>query len=126
MQCYFHGKVFDQRDILKKGNGIVSFSIPDVGIVFKAKYKGSTKECEYASLLALLEFIELNPQLFKNRGLEIYGDSLVVVHQVNMRMGCNGELESFRDLALNYKRKIHYTLNWIPQGDNPAQNYLLE
>jgi len=41
-------------------------------------------------------------------------------------MAGNGRLESFRNLALNYKRKIHYTLNWIPQGDNPAQNYLLE
>jgi hypothetical protein len=126
MQCYFHGKVFDQSDILRRGKGIVSFSIPDVGIVFKAKFKGSAKECEYASLLALLEFIELNPHLFKNRSLEIYGDSFVVVHQVNMKMGCNQDLEPFRNLALNYKKKIHYTLNWIPRGDNPAEHYLSE
>jgi len=119
MQCFFYGtKRGESQD--NGYNGYVSFSLPDLGIVFRAQFKGSAYECEYASLLSLLEFIELNPQLFKNKRIEIYGDSFLVVHQVNMKMVCSKELEPYRNLALVYKKKIPYTLSWIPKNENPA------
>jgi len=123
MQCYFYGMARDENS--KNGNGgVVSFSIPDLGIVFRAQFKGSPVECEYASLLALLEFIEINPHLFQNRTVQIFGDSFVVINQVNLQMVCNKDLESFRNMALVYKKKIPYSLNWIPKTENPAQNEL--
>jgi ribonuclease HI len=123
MQCYFYGMARDENS--KNGNGgVVSFSIPDLGIVFRAQFKGGPVECEYASLLALLEFIEINPHLFQNRTVQIFGDSFVVINQVNLQMVCNKDLESFRNMALVYKKKIPYSLNWIPKTENPAQNEL--
>jgi ribonuclease HI len=123
MQCFFYGTIRDEN---KAGahNGVVSFTIPDLGIVFRAQFKGKAQECEYASLLALLEFIEINPHLFRNKTVEIFGDSFVVVNQVNLQMFCNKELEPYRNMALVYKKKIAYSLNWIPQNENPAQNEL--
>ncbi|HEX9912963.1 MAG TPA: hypothetical protein VGB01_06945 [candidate division Zixibacteria bacterium] len=119
MECYFYGtiRVGEEKE---RFNGVVSFAIPDLGIIFRAQYKGSPPECEYASLLALLEFIEQNPNLFKSKRIEIYGDSFMVVHQVNMQMHCAKELEPYRNMALGYKKKIPYVLNWIPKHDNPA------
>jgi ribonuclease HI len=131
MQCFFYGTIRDENKdngsttLTASGpNGVVSFTIPDLGIVFRAQFKGKAQECEYASLLALLEFIEINPHLFRNKTVEIFGDSFVVVNQVNLQMFCNKELEPYRNMALVYKKKIAYSLNWIPQNENPAQNEL--
>lgn len=131
MQCFFYGTIRDENKnngsitlSAKINNGVVSFTIPDLGIVFRAQFKGSPRECEYASLLALLEFIEINPHLFRNKTVEIFGDSFVVVNQVNLQMFCDKELEPYRNMALVYKKKIAYSLNWIPQNENPAQHEL--
>ncbi len=121
MQCFFYGRIREEE---KARDGVVSFTIPDLGIVFRAQFKGSARECEYASLLALLEFIEINPHLFKNKTVEIFGDSFLVVNQVNQQMFCDKNLEPYRNMALVYKKKIPYSLSWIPQNENPAQNEL--
>jgi ribonuclease HI len=128
MQCFFYGTIRDENkendpNALKINthNGVVSFTIPDMGIVFRAQFKGNAHECEYASLLALLEFIEINPHLFRNKTVEIFGDSFVVVNQVNQQMFCSKDLEPYRNMALVYKNKIPYSLSWIPQNENPAQ-----
>jgi ribonuclease HI len=123
MQCFFYGTIREENKA-SGPNGVVSFTIPDLGIVFRAQFKGNAHECEYASLLALLEFIEINPHLFRNKTVEIFGDSFVVVNQVNLQMFCAKELEPYRNMALVYKKKIAYSLNWIPQNENPAQNEL--
>lgn len=132
MQCFFYGTTRHENS--KDGHnaqtgtrmgGVVSFSIPDLGIVFRAQFSGAPVECEYASLLALLEFIEINPHLFQNRTVEIFGDSFEVVNQVNLQMICNKDLEPYRNMALVYKKKIPYSLNWIPEKENPAHNELV-
>jgi len=123
MQCFFYGTIRG-KNCKDDPNGVISFSIPDLGIVFRAQFKGNPVECEYASLLALLEFVEINPHLFQNKTVEILGDSFVVVNQVNLQMVCNKDLEPYRNMALVYKKKIPYSLNWIPQNENPAQSEL--
>ncbi len=121
MECYFCGRIRDQ-DLEDDNQGVVSFFIPELGISFRAQFKGTLYQCQYASLLSLLEFVELNPQLFKNKQVEIYGDSYIVVNQVNLRLTCTDDLKPYRDMALLYKKKVPYTLNWVPGKDNPAQN----
>lgn len=123
MQCFFYGMTRDKNS-QDDHSGVVSFTIPDLGIIFRAQFKGAPVECEYASLLALLEFIEINPHLFQNKTVEIFGDSFIVVNQVNLQMVCNKDLETYRNMALVYKKKIPYCLNWIPKNENPAQSEL--
>jgi ribonuclease HI len=117
MQLFFYGISGEQRP---GGWGLANFTIPDTGIFFRARFKGNQEECEYAALLALLEFVEINPKLFKKRKVEIFGDSFTVVHQVNQKMLCGKALEPYRNMALLYKKKIDYSLSWIPKNENPA------
>jgi len=119
MECYFYAEVKDKRaDGLH--NAVISFAVPDVGIVFRSRFAGSPAECEYASLLTLLEFVELNPQVFRDRTIEVYGDSFTVVNQINEKMYCNKDLQPFRNMAMMFRNKFSYSLNWIPQRENPA------
>lgn len=120
MECFFHSLLRDSAGDTKH-NALLSFTIPDLGIVFRAQFQGDSREVEYAALLALLEFVEINPQLFKNKTLELYSDSFTLVNQVNNKMYCSKDLEPFRNMALLMKKKIPYSLNLIPESDNPAQ-----
>jgi len=118
MQCYFFSEKPGPPD--QPGPGFVSFVIPELKITFRARFHGTASACEYASLLALLEFVEINPKVFQGRILEIFGDSFTVVNQLNDRLLCRKELEGFRNLALVLKQRIPYTVDWVPRQDNPA------
>jgi hypothetical protein len=118
MRCYFSSEKTGLPD--EPGPGFVSFVIPELRITFRARYTGTAGECEYASLLALLEFVEINPRVFEGRVLEVFGDSVTVVSQVKEQRFCRKELENFRNVALKMKERIPYTIEWIPPGENPA------
>lgn len=118
MECYFSSEKPGSPD--EAGSGYVSFVIPEMKITFRARYRGTATELEYASLLALLEFVDINPKVFAGRALEVRGDSLAVVHQVNERLRCTKELENFHAAALLMKKRIPFTIDWIPPADNPA------
>ncbi len=124
MKCYFQGFTREDENN-SQFNGYVSFVIPELGIKFKGQYNGPQDECEYASLLALLEFIELNNHLFKDRRVEIFGNNFRVVSQVNSETSPNNELEPFCSLAQGYREKIPYTLNWISSDENMAQDGMI-
>ena len=124
MQCYFTGEMF-VRPGQPIAAGVVSFQIPDLDITFRAQFKGSAQECQYASLLTLLEFVDLNPHLFKTKTIEIYSDSKMVVSQINdIQLKMPRELEPYRDMAMTYRRKHPYSLNLLRPGNNPATNDL--
>jgi hypothetical protein len=118
MHCYFSSEKKGPPD--EPGSGYVSFVIPELKITFRARYHGTASACEYASLLALLEFVEINPQVFDGKALEVFGDSFAVVNQVNDRLRCARELENFRNVAQLMRQRIPFTLEWISLADNPA------
>lgn len=120
MRCYFYAEKPGPPE--ESGDGVVSFCIPELNITFRARYHGNTAACEYASLLALLEFIEINPQLFKERTVQIFGDSFTVVNQVNNRLYCRKELEPFCNMARIFKSKFPYALDWVAKAENPANS----
>jgi len=123
MKCYFQGFTRPE-DKDAQFNGYVSFTIPELGIKFKGQYSGPQDECEYASLLALLEFAELNNHLFKDRRVEIFGNNFKIISQVNSETSPNRSLEPFCSMAQGYRKKIPFTLNWVPTDENMAQDGL--
>jgi hypothetical protein len=121
IKCYFSAKTLEQ-DKGKKQNGLICFAIPEVGVVFKTKSYGSYFELEYVGLLSLLRFIDVNQKAFENQKLSVLCSSPLLVYQMNENSGCQRELISYRNLALAYKRRFNFSLSWIPEGENRAQN----
>lgn len=103
------------------GHGrLVCFAIPDAGIVFKAPFQGGALHTDYASLLTLLEFVELNGNIFEGKDLNIYGDNLELVNQVNQQEPAKYEFSELLRKALDYKEKYNFSLGWVPRNDNPS------
>jgi len=124
MNCFFLGRTEGVNGLSQEG--IVSFVIPDLEVVFKTRYFGSFFECEYMSLLALLTFIEKNRESFNRQTIRIFSDNPLIVYQINQKGVCSRDLTPHRDKALSYKQRLSYSLEWIPSHENRAREVLLE
>jgi hypothetical protein len=119
MECYFGSHHRSNPDPSQKSK-VVAFEIPELGIGFKAPFEGDPDQTDFASLLALLEFVDLNRKLFENRALQIFGGNLRIVEALN-----SGEIEGeeylgFLEKAMNYREKYRFSLEWTPSRRNPA------
>jgi hypothetical protein len=125
LKCYISVKTYLQ-DKEKKQTGLVSFAIPDLGVLFKARYLGSHYELEYVSLLALAGFIERNGKALKGQKFSFLCSSPLLVYQMTQNTLCQKEVQRHRNLALAYKRKLDFSLSWIPESQNPACNGMMD
>ena len=120
MELYFGS--LKSSDPQAHSRPLVTFAIPDIGVKFKAPYAADNLILEYASLLTLLEFIEINPKLFVNRSLELYSASAELVDQVNRRHVNAPDLVPYLQKALEYRSRLKFSINWISPDDNPAHD----
>jgi hypothetical protein len=124
IKCFISAKTL-LSDRERKQNGLISFAIPDLGILFKERYLGSYYELEYISLLALLRFVELNYKAFQGQKLNVLCSSSLLVYQMNEDSFCQKEMERYRNLALAYKKKLKFSLSWVPHSENRALDELM-
>lgn len=118
LKGYFFGFAFRQNG--REDQGLAGFAFPDLGILFKSRYKKPLYECQYEGLLALLTFADEYSEIFKDIELEIFTDSVMVNFQINHDRSTSGELKKYRDKALSYRKKIRYKIGWVPSHENRA------
>jgi hypothetical protein len=118
MELYFGSMKGSNADI--KSKNLVTFTIPDLGVKFKAPFPAEDLALDYASLLTLLEFIEINPQLFTNRALELYSHNSDLVDQIKSCQVDEKGLVPYLQRALQYRAKLKFSINWIPNSANPS------
>lgn len=120
MECYFGSVELPEDNPLRK-SAVVTFFIPDLGIRFKAPFSGVNEDhCDFASLLALLEFIDSNQKYFSNQTYEILGNNQNVVNQVNLQQSVPDGWDHLLQKALDYRRKYRFSLRLVDPGDNSA------
>ena len=126
MNCFFGAYRYSRQEDNGK-TAVVMFDIPDVGIKFKAPFQAVNDDhSDYASLLALLEFIDSNQKYFSNRAYQIFGNNAHVINQVNGREICPPEFEFLVEKARQYREKYRFSLQWIASRDNAVYNSLLD
>jgi len=125
MKCYVYGSNLT-GSITEVGSGIIGFFIPDIGVVYRERFVGNRYECEYESLLALLDFIESNSETIPRNRIEILTDSAVVVYQLNGKMPVNDKLLPRFRRAERLKDKLKFNISWTPTSLNRAASTLPE
>lgn len=125
IKCFVAVKTNHQDKYLRQ-KGLISFAIPDLGVLFRTSSLGSHYELEYVSLLSLLRFIEVNRAAFEKQKIDIYSTSSLLVYQVNQNAFCEKELEKHKNLAIAYKNILNFSLSWIPRSENRAENGMLD
>ncbi len=119
MDCFFGSYLRTEAEAQQKSK-LVSFRIPELGISFKAPFEGGKDHTDFASLLALLEFIDLNRKLFGDKSLQIFGGNLRIVEQVKTKRASDEDFVPFLAKALKYQQKYRYSLDWTSADNNPA------
>ncbi|MBD3333855.1 hypothetical protein GF356_13480 [candidate division GN15 bacterium] len=120
MECYFGSVDLPEDNAIDK-SAVVSFHIPDLGIRFKAPFDAVDRNHgDYASLLALLEFIDSNQKYFANHTFQIYGNNITVINQINRREDPPPVFNHLLKKALGYRERYRFSLEWIPTDDNAA------
>ena len=126
MECFFGSHPLPKESPTDK-SAVVAFHIPAVGIRFKAPFDAADPDhSDYASLLALLEFIDSNQKYFSNHTYQIYGTNLTVINQLNQREAPPPHYAPLIQKALDYRKKYRFSLDWIPSNDNTAFDGLLD
>ncbi|MFQ5452656.1 MAG: hypothetical protein ACE5D6_00515 [Candidatus Zixiibacteriota bacterium] len=126
MECYFGSYQLPTGNQLKK-SAVVIFYIPDLGIKFKAPFDGvDLDHNDYASLLALLEFIDSNQKYFTNNTYEIYGNNLKVINQINQREQPPLKYTNLVEKTLNYRKKYRFSLDWVGVNSNQVFKELFD
>lgn len=126
MECYFGSASLPEDNQLNK-TAVVAFSIPEVGIKFKAPFDAvDTDHSDFASLLALLEFIDGNQKYFSNRSYRIVGHNLHVVKQVNQQEEFEERFQPLVEKALAYRSKYRFSLEWAPPSDKQTYDSLFD
>lgn len=118
-KCYFHGSNLHEERLVRSV-GIISFAVPDYGVLFRAQFEGNRYECEYTAGIALIRFLQLNQTYFQGKELQLLTDSPIVVYQVNRKISAVRSLQRLRDVFLFYKRKLGFDIQWIPTAMNRA------
>lgn len=126
MDCFFGTHELPAENSPGK-NAIVTFSIPAIGIRFKAPFEGvDQNHCGLASLLALLEFIDSNQKYFSNQTYQIFGNHDRIINQVNGREDIPKQFENLMLRAESYREKYRFSLEWIPTAENDSLDQLLD
>lgn len=126
MECYFGSYQLPTDNQVDK-SAIVVFSIPELGIKFKAPFDGvDENHNDYASLLALLEFIDGNQKYFSNNTYQIYGNNVKIINQINERETSPLQFSNLLGKAKNYRKKYRFSLEWISVDENPVFQKLFD
>ena len=82
---------------------------------------GTNNEAEYEALVRICEFIK-NNNIWK---VDIKGDSMLVVSQVNGKWKCNKpSLYNLKNKVLNLLKGITFTLTHVPREQNTEADML--
>lgn len=120
MECFFGSYRLPTEAEIDKSS-IVIFTIPELGIKFKAPFDGvSDDHTDFASFLALLEFIDSNQKYFNSNTYQIFGNNLRIINQINEREIIPLEFTNLMEKTRNYRQKYRFSLEWVPANDNPV------
>jgi len=124
--AFFDGAIGPDNPGGEMGCGAIIYG-PDKRIVFQQSKTysptplNSNNSAEYLALQIILDWTENN--LNKGDGIVVYGDSLLVVNQMNDKWVIkNGLYKNDARLALNtlwnIKKTINISLKWVPREKN--------
>ena len=116
LKCYVSGRLLssDGRE------GIVSFAIPEQGVLFRCAAEGSRSDLEIIAFLTFLRFVEHNKDIFKKRELHIYTDFPPLAYLMDKHVVARKGMEAVLRQAQKYAREVVYKVMWVERKYNRA------
>jgi len=116
VKCYVSG----QPAPGKSQGGIVSFAVPEFGVLFRSVADGSRTDLEIVALFSLLRFAAQNAEIFSPRAVEIFSDYPPVVYLLNHEGPTGKEMGSIRAEAKKIAGSICFSVTLVAPEANRA------
>jgi len=116
LKCYVAGSKPDNTS----KSGIISFAVPEYGIIFRCGVEGTLTDLNIIAFLTFLRFAEHNKDIFKKRELHIFTDFPLLVYLMNDGSASVKGLGAVRKQAEKYARGFLFKVKWINRRDNRA------
>ncbi|MCK5124982.1 MAG: hypothetical protein KAR42_01895 [candidate division Zixibacteria bacterium] len=115
IKCYVAGRYLpdDPKE------GIVSFAVPEYGVLFRCSAQGNKADLEIIAFLTFLRFVEHNIDIFNSRILHIYTDFPLLVYLMNKDAIVPGMDAVVRE-AEKYAKNIKYEVKFVHERENRA------
>jgi len=123
--AYFDGATEPVNPSGAMGMGVIILEndvvIKEYSYYIPAKKENTNNSAEYMSFIRILKWIkETN---ISNRKIEIFGDSMLVIKQMNNEWGINGGAYAkyyfmAKDLLFECKKYNDVVIKWIPRDQN--------
>lgn len=68
----------------------------------------------------------MNYKAFESQKISVLCSSPILVYQMGKNTLCQEELRQHRNLALAYKKKFDFSISWVPESENRAQNGMMD
>lgn len=115
LACYVSGRHLPGE----QKRGLVSFAVPEWGILFRCLADGSRTDLEILAFMSFLRFAQHNHEIFAGRELRIFTDCQVLLFL--MRDGADTPgADKLRRRAAEIAPKIHFTVEMIDSDRNRA------
>jgi hypothetical protein len=106
----------------KRGPGVIAFSVPDLGFIYRVALRATPSEFPYRALLALINFLESNRKVWHRQKLELCTDCAPLIYQVLGDMAAPAKVRQDLGTVRVKKRRLNFTLHWVSAQDNRARH----
>ncbi len=100
--------------------GVVSFAIPDYGILFRCRASGASVDLEFGAYFALLRFIKTRLAKEKIKAVQVLSSNPEFVFAFTGKSPHLVKDEERRRLLNDYSREFTLAVGYVPQLDNRA------
>jgi hypothetical protein len=101
-------------------HGVVSFAVPEYGILFRSLAKGGRADLEIIAFLSFLRFAEHNIEIFKRKQLNIFTDFPILAFIVNDESRSIPGVEAVRQEAAKKAKVLRFEVVLIDTESNRA------
>ena len=122
LKCYVSGKLLANE----KNQGIISFAVPEYGVLFRCNTAGSHADLEIIAFLSFLRFTEHNKNLFTKKELHVFSDFPPLVYLMNKGIVNGNGMEVVLRQAEKFTKGLSYKVKWIDEQQNRAGRSIRE
>lgn len=116
LKCYISGRPIQGQ----QKSGVISFAVPELGILFRCAATGGRPELESLAFLSFLRFAEHNRELFAKRKLCILSDFPVLVYLVNTGTALDTGSRAVLEESKRFAKSISFQMKWVESRLNRA------
>ena len=123
-KCFIASYVHPEQDpVLEKhriSNGLISFTIPNYGVVFRCIGEGDLLTMEFSLFFSLLEFIQTKLKEEKIEAVQVVSSNPQFIFSFSTYSDALKEGTAYRQLLNNYMKKISIQVAYVKPQNNQA------